>query len=217
MLDGFIVGAAALAAVRARPEVRRVLIPATRSAEPGHLMEEITDAPQMFEYDDIAHSGHMLVKVVDNFKPKDGKGKKAKKEEWRLEYFILLHTKHIVHFEPTTGFVDPFKKTISGKAIDLMQAQVSLSEEDESVDIPKNLLEDFAVEQLSDGFEVKTARHNYILKPKESSAEDWVEQITEVMFDNADDDIPPDDAARDYNDFLAGNNDIVPSDKPEDA
>ena len=171
----------------------------------------------MFEYDDIAHSGHMLVKVVDLVKPKDGKKASKKKDEWKLEYFILLNTKHIVHFEPTTGFVDPFKKTISGKAIDLMQAQVSLSEEDETVDIPKNLLEDFAVEQLSDGFEVLTARHKYVLKPKESSAEDWVEQITEVMFDHQDDEIPPDDEARDYTDFLAGNNDIVPSDKPEDA
>ena len=180
----------------------------------SRILDEITDSPQLFEYDDIAHSGHMLVNCT-----RRPRGKKAskKKEEWSLEYFILLNTKHIVHFEPTTGFVDPFKKTISGKAIDLMQAQVSLSEEDETVDIPKNLLEDFAVEQLSDGFEVLTARHKYVLKPKESSAEDWVEQITEVMFDNADEDIPPDDAARDYDDFLAGNNDIVPSDKPEDA
>ena len=31
-------------------------------------------------------------------------------------YFILLNSKHLVHFQPTTGFVDPFKKTISGKA-----------------------------------------------------------------------------------------------------
>ena len=75
-------------------------------------------------------------------------------------------------------------------------------------DLPMQL--NSALFQLDGGF-------GYILKPKESSAEDWVEQITEVMFDNADDDIPPDDAARDYNDFLAGNNDIVPSDKPEDA
>ena len=38
-----------------------------------------------------------------------------KKEDWQMEYFILLTTKHIVHFQPNTGFVDPFKKTISGK------------------------------------------------------------------------------------------------------
>ncbi|MEM1414307.1 MAG: nicotinate-nucleotide--dimethylbenzimidazole phosphoribosyltransferase [Myxococcota bacterium] len=36
LLDGFVVGAAALTAVRLRPGVRRVLYPATRSAEPGH-------------------------------------------------------------------------------------------------------------------------------------------------------------------------------------
>ena len=33
-----------------------------------------------------------------------------------VRYFILLNSKHLVHFQPTTGFVDPFKKTISGKA-----------------------------------------------------------------------------------------------------
>ena len=187
--------------------------------DPGHLMEEITDAPQLFQYDDIAHSGHMLVKVIDRVvqQPKQGKKpSKKKKEEWTLEYFILLQTKHIVHFEPTTGFVDPFTKKISGKAIDLMQAQVSLSDEDEPVDIPKDLLEGFAVESLSDGFEVMTARHQYILRPKESSAEAWVEQITEVMFDNPDDDNPPpDDEVRDYNDFLVGYNETVPDDEPE--
>ncbi len=37
LLDGFIVGAAALVAVRHRPETRRVLLPCTRSAEPGHV------------------------------------------------------------------------------------------------------------------------------------------------------------------------------------
>jgi len=37
VLDGFIVGAAALVAVRARPELSRFLIPATRSAEPAHV------------------------------------------------------------------------------------------------------------------------------------------------------------------------------------
>ncbi|MCK6504040.1 nicotinate-nucleotide--dimethylbenzimidazole phosphoribosyltransferase [Myxococcota bacterium] len=36
LLDGFIVGAAALAAVRARPELRPFLLAATASAEPGH-------------------------------------------------------------------------------------------------------------------------------------------------------------------------------------
>jgi nicotinate-nucleotide--dimethylbenzimidazole phosphoribosyltransferase len=37
LLDGFIVGAAALVAVRHRPETRRVLLPCSRSAEPGHV------------------------------------------------------------------------------------------------------------------------------------------------------------------------------------
>jgi len=37
VLDGFIVGAAALVAVRARPALSRFLIPATRSAEPAHI------------------------------------------------------------------------------------------------------------------------------------------------------------------------------------
>jgi len=36
LLDGFIVGASALVAVRAEPAVRRVLLPCTHSAEPGH-------------------------------------------------------------------------------------------------------------------------------------------------------------------------------------
>ncbi|MCB9765490.1 MAG: nicotinate-nucleotide--dimethylbenzimidazole phosphoribosyltransferase [Alphaproteobacteria bacterium] len=36
LLDGFIVGAAALVAVRHRPELARALMPATASAEPGH-------------------------------------------------------------------------------------------------------------------------------------------------------------------------------------
>lgn len=46
-----------------------------------------------------------------------------------MEYVILLRTKHIVHFQPNTGFVDPFKKTISGKSIDLMAAHVGVPEE----------------------------------------------------------------------------------------
>lgn len=37
LLDGFIVGAAALVAVRHRPQTRRVLLPCSRSAEPGHV------------------------------------------------------------------------------------------------------------------------------------------------------------------------------------
>ena len=40
--------------------------------EASHLIDEITDAPQLFEYDDIAHSGHMLVKVADLVEPPKG-------------------------------------------------------------------------------------------------------------------------------------------------
>ena len=148
----------------------------------SHLMDEITDAPQLFEYEDIAHSGHLLMKVVDLVPPKPGSKKKKKKEE--LEYFILLNTKHVVHFQPNTGMVDPFKKTIKGKAIDPMQAMIAQSAEEEVVDIPPALLEGFSVDALTDGFEIRTARQLYMLKPKESSAEAWIEAITEVMFDD---------------------------------
>lgn len=138
------------------------------------------------------------------------KKKKKKKEEWQLEYFILLHTRHVVHFQPNTGFVDPFKKTISGKAIDLMQAQVGMGDgAPETVDIPPSLLEGFAVEELEDGFEIRTARHLYVLKPKESSAENWVEAITEVMFDADEGEIANDEEVRQYGDFLVGYNDVV--------
>ncbi|KOO21444.1 myosin-like protein [Chrysochromulina tobinii] len=166
----------------------------------------------MFEYDDIAHSGHMLMKVIDMVPPKLAPGKtpkKPKKAEWQLEYFILLRTKHVVHFQPNTGFVDPFEKRIRGKAIDLMQAQVTLNEEDVAVEIPAALKEGFVDDDLSDGFEIQTSRHKYILRPKESSSEAWVDRITEVMFDEMDETAPPDDATRDYNDFLVGYNGVT--------
>ena len=54
--------------------------------------------------------------------------------------------------------------------------------EGEEVDIPQSLLEGFAVDSLDDGFEIRTARQVYKLKPKESSADVWIEAITEVMF-----------------------------------
>ena len=181
-------------------------------ADGAHLMDEITDAPQLFEYDDIAHSGHLLMKVVDLVTPPPGKEKKSKKKkepEWQLEYFILLNTKHVVHFQPNTGFVDPFEKRIRGKAIDLMQAQVALSEDDVTVEVPEPLREGFVDDALSDGFEIRTARHLYVLRPKESSAEAWVERITEVMFDDMDGEVPPDDETRDYGDFLIGYNSVT--------
>ena len=193
---------------------------ATGASDPGHLMDEITDAPQLFEYDDIKYSGHMLVKVVDLFTPPPKAGKKPskkKKEEWSLEYFILLNTKHMIHFLPNTGFVDPFAKTVSGKSIDLMQAQVSVGDgAGEAVDIPSALLDDFAVDALEDGFEIRTARHKYILKPKETSADVWMENITDVMFDSVEDDAN-DEEVRDYGDFLVGYNDVVESTEGQPA
>ena len=48
-----------------------------------------------------------------------------------------------------------------------------------------------------------------MLKPKESSAENWVEAITEVMFDDADAEVSPDNEIRDYDDFLTGYNDVT--------
>ena len=128
------------------------------------------------------------------------KGKKAKKkEEWTLEYFILLHSKHLVHFQPNTGFVDPFKKTISGKAIDLMQASVAM--DDEPTEGSSEL----------QAFRIKTSRIEYHLKPQDEvggNAEDWVEEITEVMLaaEEGDDD----DADRDYGAFMGDYNEVVP-------
>lgn len=51
LLDGFIVGASALAAVRLHPDVRRVLIPATRSPEPGHrlVLEALDLGPPLLD------------------------------------------------------------------------------------------------------------------------------------------------------------------------
>jgi len=176
---------------------------------PSHLMEEITDAPQLFEYEDIAHSGHLLMKVIDLVPPKPGTKKKKKKEEWELEYFILLNTKHVVHFQPNTGMVDPFKKTIKGKAIDLMQATIGQSEE-EIGEIPPELLTGFD-EAPTEGFEIRTARQVYRLLPKETSAEAWIEAITEVMFDDGDDG----GGEQVYDDFLTGYNDVTASNEAD--
>lgn len=51
VIDGFIVGAAALAAVRARPELAAFLVPATRSAEPGHgaVLEALGAGPAVLD------------------------------------------------------------------------------------------------------------------------------------------------------------------------
>jgi len=135
--------------------------------------------------------------------PPKGGAKKKKKDEWELEYFILLNTKHVVHFQPNTGMVDPFTKTIKGKAIDLMQASIAQSEE-QAVDIPAALLDGFATDQLTDGFEIRTARHLYMLKPKESSAETWIEAITEVMFEE-----DKEGGGTKYDDFLTGYNSVT--------
>lgn len=87
--------------------------------------------------------------------------------------------------------------------------QVSLNEEDVVTEIPDALKEGFVDDALTDGFEIETARQRYILRPKESSAEAWVERITEVMFDDVDTEVPPDDETRDYGDFLVGYNGVT--------
>ena len=46
------------------------------------------------------------------------------------------------------------RKTIKGKAIDLMQATIAQSAEEEVVDIPPALLEGFSVDALTDGFDM---------------------------------------------------------------
>ena len=86
--------------------------------------------------------------------PSTKKKKKKKEEEFVEEYFILLNSKHLVHFQPTTGFVDPFKKTISGKAIDLLHSSVKMSDGEADKDLDLNQ------------FEITTGRCLYLLKPK---------------------------------------------------
>lgn len=56
---------------------------------------------------------------------------------------------------------------------------------------------------------VSNARHRYLFCPKEGSAEGWVEKITEVMFARDENEAA---GTRDYNDFLAGYNDVKPAD-----
>jgi hypothetical protein len=209
--------------------------PAGGPPAPTDLTDEVTDAPQLFEYEDIAHSGHLMVKQVERaaayqpnpnparsrassrhschdhlrrsrplqveLVPSIKKNKKKKKEEFVEEYFILLNSKHLVHFQPTTGFVDPFKKTISGKAIDLMHASVKMTD---SADTENQ-------------FEVTTGRYLYLLKPKdeEASAEGWVEKITEIMLavaDGPDIDHVHNAADRDYGTALQGYHDVKPED-----
>ena len=52
VLDGFIVSVAALVAVRLHPEVRAHLIPATRSAEPGHglVLDALALSPPLLDW-----------------------------------------------------------------------------------------------------------------------------------------------------------------------
>jgi len=112
------------------------------------------------------------------------KGKKKKEDEWQLEYFILLSSKHLVHFKPNTGFVDPFKKTINGKSIDLMTATVQMSNEPGPDAIERKKDEGGDVANV---FEIRTKRHLYLLQPREdaNSANAWVDKITEVMLDTS--------------------------------
>jgi len=172
------------------------------------LIDEVTDAPQLFEFEDIAHSGHLQMKQIELVETKK---KKKKKDEWQTEYFILLTTKHLIHFKPNTGFVDPFKKTISGKAIDLMQAKVALYEGPEQGATNKDGT--IADDEI---FEIRTPRHLYLLQPRGDdsstpiSATGWVERITEVMLAADEDDDMPSGQDRDYNDFISGYNEVVP-------
>ena len=142
------------------------------------------------------------------------KGKKAKKkEEWTLEYFILLHSKHLVHFQPNTGFVDPFKKTISGKAIDLLHSSVKMSEAEggEAAAEARG-----GAEAELNQFEITTGRYLYLLKPKdgESSAAGWVEKITETMLavEEGGTDHVHNAADRDYGAALQGYSNVKPDD-----
>ena len=61
-------------------------------------------------------------------------------------------------------------------------------------------------------FRIKTSRIEYHLKPQDEvggNAEDWVEEITEVMLaaEEGDDD----DADRDYGAFMGDYNEVVPA------
>ena len=58
----------------------------TAAAEqPADLVDEVVDAPQMFEYDDIAHSGHLPMKQVELVPSKKGK----KEEEGGVDARVL--------------------------------------------------------------------------------------------------------------------------------
>uniref|UniRef100_A0A7S3BMF8 Signal peptidase complex subunit 1 n=1 Tax=Haptolina ericina TaxID=156174 RepID=A0A7S3BMF8_9EUKA len=144
------------------------------------------------------------------------KKKKKKKDEWQMEYFILLQTKHIVHFQPNTGFVDPFKKTISGKSIDLMSAEVGMPEDPSAVSkIPPDLAP--GVDTSEDNiFEIRTARQVIQLCPKETTAEAWLEKITEVMLalDEGEEDVMDAAESRDYGAAMAGYYDVKPDEAP---
>ena len=81
--------------------------------------------------------------------------------------------------------------------------QAIATSEREIGEIPPALLEGFA-ETPTEGFEIRTARQTYMLLPKESSAETWIEAISEVMFDDGDD-----GGEQQYGDFLTGYNDVT--------
>ena len=75
----------------------------------------------------------------------------------------------------------------------------------------ENRLENGEVAQLQ-AFRIKTSRIEYHLKPQDEvggNAEDWVEEITEVMLaaEEGDDD----DADRDYGAFMGDYNEVVPA------
>ena len=139
--------------------------------------------------------------------------KKKKKDEFVEEYFILLNSKHLVHFQPTTGFVDPFKKTISGKAIDLLHSSVKMSEVEGG---EAGAEARGGAEAELNQFEITTGRYLYLLKPKdgESSAAGWVEKITETMLavEEGGTDHVHNAADRDYGAALQGYSNVKPDD-----
>lgn len=172
--------------------------------------DETEESPQLFEYDDIALTGHILMKMIDLVpNPK----KKKKKDEWVLEYFILLKTKHMIHFEPKVGFLDPESKAISGKTIDLMLAKMQMTEVNDA--LPSAVEKEKQEKEFETGednaFELRTARVLYVLWPKETPADIWVEKITDVML--ADDESDEEESGKpaDYSDFLVGYNEVKAS------
>ena len=100
----------------------------------------------------------------------------------------------------TTCIASRVRAKTTKSAIDLMQASVAM--DDEPTEGSSEL----------QAFRIKTSRIEYHLKPQDEvggNAEDWVEEITEVMLaaEEGDDD----DADRDYGAFMGDYNEVVPA------